>query len=646
LIATLLSRYDSVTNRNVYNDSIHPLSELQRLILSLGLKFVPRPDFSTDAILQSLLSSAKTFQRRLSLKLFYADTDDVMDQFIPSIPSTWEPSPNDWLGKGGATDYVRLLADHYVNLQNALTELVPTLRLRFDPADALLYKTAVEMGADARFVYNNADKNLGVIRIDRDKYILSCQQHLLNEENYKRVEYPNVDTLYTPLVDILVKHGHYYANGSSGKLSKIATSLLQQKKPKASPFYCVSKVHKKLIDFLGYLIHPGRPLSPQYCTHTYYTSKFLHNKMLLLCIYIQRTVCESTHDFIVLVDRINMDIRNGLRRPFTDKHRFFCADVTSLFPNISIAFGLIAVRAVCERFRVFDKEEIDFLMDLLEWVLRSNYIEFNQEHFLQTDGTSMGTPISVMYAIIVMFYIEDPLTPDMDIYKRFIDDLISIDMEERFTQFLEDFEMQTPVSGIKLDPSSITIGTTGVFLDLNLFFVPYEDGFLLGHSKHTKPTNVKAHLPFQSSHTKTCIEGWVLNEMKRYRMLCTDDATYYHEIELFYKSLTARGYPIEVIHKARNAVPTRDDLISKLRQSVLAKRQPSANNSKPSSKLIHTVCLPQFIQKPELKKLFNECIAELRQTPRYRATLGDKPVIVGTKNTPSVKNLLVRARLK
>jgi hypothetical protein len=61
---------------------------------------------------------------------------------------------------------------------------------------------------------------------------------------------------------------------------------------------------------------------------------------------------------------------------------------------------------------------------------------------------------------------------------------------------------------------------------------------------------------------------------------------------------------------------------------------------------IHTVCLPQFIQKPELKKLFNECIAELRQTPRYRATLGDKPVIVGTKNTPSVKNLLVRARLK
>jgi hypothetical protein len=140
--------------------------------------------------------------------------------------------------------------------------------------------------------------------------------------------------------------------------------------------------------------------------------------------------------------------------------------------------------------------------------------------------------------------------------------------------------------------------------------------------------------------------GELGNEMKRYRMLCTDDATYYHEIELFYKSLTARGYPIEVIHKARNAVPTRDDLISKLRQSVLAKRQPSANNSKPSSKLIHTVCLPQFIQKPELKKLFNECIAELRQTPRYRATLGDKPVIVGTKNTPSVKNLLVRARLK
>jgi hypothetical protein len=111
-----------------------------------------------------------------------------------------------------------------------------------------------------------------------------------------------------------------------------------------------------------------------------------------------------------------------VRPPFTDKHRFFCADVTSLYPNISIAFGLFAVRSVCVRFNVFDTEELEFLMDLLEWVLRTNYIEFNKEHFLQTDGTSMGTPISVMYAIIVMFYIEDPLTIDMDFYKRFIDD--------------------------------------------------------------------------------------------------------------------------------------------------------------------------------------------------------------------------------
>jgi len=346
------------------------------------------------------------------------------------------------------------------------------------------------------------------------------------------------------------------------------------------------------------------------------------------------------------VDQINEDIRSGLRPPFTDKHRFFCADVTSLYPNISIAFGLFAVRSVCVRFNVFNSEELEFLMDLLEWVLRTNYIEFNKEHFLQTDGTSMGTPISVMYAIIVMFYIEDPLTIDMDFYKRFIDDLISIDIEDRLNELIEDFELQAPQSGIKLDPSSITIGTTGVFLDLNFFFVPYNDGFLLGHSKHTKPTNVKAHLPYQSSHTKTCIEGWVLNEMKRLRMLCTDDATYHHEIELFYKSLTARGYPMDVIHKARVAVPSRDDLISKLRQSVLAKQQPSTNNSKQSSKLIHTVCLPQFTRQPKLKRLFNECIAELRQTPRYRAALGDRPVIVGTKNTPSIKNLLVRARLK
>jgi hypothetical protein len=72
------------------------------------------------------------------------------------------------------------------------------------------------MGADKSFVYNIADKNLGVVRTDRDEYILSCEKHLFNEVNYKRVEYPDTDSLYQPLIEILKKHGLYYANGGSG----------------------------------------------------------------------------------------------------------------------------------------------------------------------------------------------------------------------------------------------------------------------------------------------------------------------------------------------------------------------------------------------------------------------------------------------
>jgi hypothetical protein len=61
----------------------------------------------------------------------------------------------------------------------------------------------------------------------------------------------------------------------------------------------------------------------------------------------------------------------------------------------------------------------------------------------------MGTPISVMYAIIVMFYIEDPLSSDMDFYKRYMDDFIGIDVEERLQYFISDFEAQSPDSCIK-----------------------------------------------------------------------------------------------------------------------------------------------------------------------------------------------------
>ena len=52
-------------------------------------------------------------------------------------------------------------------------------------------------------------------------------------------------------------------------------------------------------------------------------------------------------------------------------------------------------------------------------------------HFASLGGDNYG---DVLY--------RGPLTIDMDFYKRFVDYFISIDVEERFNELIEDFELQ------------------------------------------------------------------------------------------------------------------------------------------------------------------------------------------------------------
>ena len=64
---------------------------------------------------------------------------------------------------------------------------------------------------------------------------------------------------------------------------------------------------------------------------------------------------------------------------------------------------------------------------MLNIVLKINVIEFNGEFFLQLQGTAMGTKVTPAYANLFMGTLEPRLkTSDLNIYKRFIDDIFII----------------------------------------------------------------------------------------------------------------------------------------------------------------------------------------------------------------------------
>ena len=81
------------------------------------------------------------------------------------------------------------------------------------------------------------------------------------------------------------------------------------------------------------------------------------------------------------------------------------ANVTSLYPSIPHEDGLRALYTKLEE-RKDKKVSSENLVDLVEFVLKNNYFEFNSDVYRQISGTAMGTKFAPPYACIFMDMVD------------------------------------------------------------------------------------------------------------------------------------------------------------------------------------------------------------------------------------------------
>ena len=117
---------------------------------------------------------------------------------------------------------------------------------------------------------------------------------------------------------------------------------------------------------------------------------------------------------------------------------FLQADIENMYPSINISEGISVLQHILSKSKYTSKIQ-SIIVEITEWVLIHNYMTFNDKIYLQTNGTAMGTSLSVAFACLYVGYKEnvalhqfkyrglaDPL-----IYKRLVDDTMAIfqDME-------------------------------------------------------------------------------------------------------------------------------------------------------------------------------------------------------------------------
>ena len=105
-------------------------------------------------------------------------------------------------------------------------------------------------------------------------------------------------------------------------------------------------------------------------------------------------------------------------------------DVSSLYTNIPHAEGIEACRKALETRGPEATPPTPYFTRLMEQILTFNNFSFNGEHYLQVQGTAMGTRMAPSYTNLFMANLEQRLltwtTRRPHVWWRFIDDIFAI----------------------------------------------------------------------------------------------------------------------------------------------------------------------------------------------------------------------------
>lgn len=516
--------------------SIHITDEDSNLLSLVGLNYLPRHCEKDEVRISDAHSYIDSYIRRIDIALHF-DSLSPPPCYYPTTSSSslWSPPQAAWspivdrysaVCKARVVNAIKSRApSHLPALDKAVSSLVKSFRNR---SDVLLAR---------------ADKGLGIVLITPQHYdqlSMDCLRHgYLSNVPFNKLD------CSTSLKQILSNYSMLL--GPDNFMTPLAKYMLQNcidSKSGLGYFYILIKVHKATI--------AGRPIVASYDSVTYFVSKYL-DSLLQQFRPLLPSYCASSSAVLAKLPQEPLPVGSVL----------LCADINSLYPSIPMDFGLCAVRHMLIKlcFQHGINLDINMIMDLLTWTLRNNYFSYNNTIFLQRAGTAMGTPVAVVYADLVMAFIESKLCDNIPgYYWRYIDDSFGIFPSPLAAQsFIDNFNKVCP----DINFTTPSIGDKVNFLDLTIYL---DSSRRLQTCIYQKPINKFQYLSPWSNHKPMVFRNLVSTELRRYRLACSVDVDFYNIRSLFYQRLIVRGYNPKFLAKLfeDSATPTRQFLLNAL----------------------------------------------------------------------------------
>ena len=334
-----------------------------------------------------------------------------------------------------------------------------------------------------------------------------------------------------------------------------------------------------------------------------------------------------------------MEAREGDRPPQTARTATF--DIPSMYTNVDNDLGMEAIQFWLEKFPEIKPRNIpdQFIINAIRIVLEQNTFKFDNRTFLHICGTAMGTKCALVYATMVIAFLE------VRLYDKF-QECFGLEARQKFQKewmrYLDDCFIYWdtrlgPVTQLHdilnslHDNTKFTIETNHQqmnFLDIKM--LAEKDKVIT--DRYFKPTDTHNYVPFNSTHPKHTLRNIPYNLARRLCTIVEERETLEMRMNKLQETLILLGYPLTLIKNWFEK----------------AKGIPQERLRTPKEKILEQNLLT-FVstnnpRNPQFFPIIKESISILNASPKLKNKIENTKIIPSKRQPQNLKRILTRAK--
>ena len=372
-------------------------------------------------------------------------------------------------------------------------------------------------------VIKPADKGGATVIMDREAYLKEAYRQLNNDKYYVRLNKPIYHRNASSISNVL---NNMNCEGFITDEQLEYLSGPNDYRPRN--IYFLPKIHKEKGKWPWPDMPEARPICSDFHSETHRISSYIDS-------FLNPLACEHA-SYI----KNSFEFVNKIRGIKFDKNWLLVTgDVSSLYTNMHHGRTINCVKETFERHPVSGRPS-DYILELLDLILKNNDFVFNNETFLQVLGTAMGKVFSPSLANIYLLEFDEkamngfPIKPLL--FFRYLDDIFMIWPGDVIQ--LKEFELflngLIPDIKITLEYSNTQIS----FLDVLI----YTDNDQLHTRTFFKQTDTHQLLHTQSFHPKHTTRGIIKSQLIRFKRLSSTTQDYIKSCRVLFSFIRFRGY--------------------------------------------------------------------------------------------------------